>query len=224
MTDAPPGRKERIVDVEGVRVRLLEAADVDSLLDDAIDSGGPAPYGVVLWPSAVAVARRLVTGGDLAGRRVVDVGAGTGLCSLVAAKLGAEVLAVDVDEKPLALLAEAAKAEGLTLKTSTFNLLDNAPLPEGEVVVFADLLYEQVLAKGCARRALEAHRRGSRVLVGDPERAFRDTFAFVLARDGVPARFDTLYVQLPGDARSQRVGVLDLWPAPSALTSSVGPR
>lgn len=212
MTEARPAPRERIVDVEGVRVRLLEASDVDALLDDAIDRGAPAPYGVVLWPSAVAVARRLVVEGGLQGKRVVDVGAGTGLCALVAAKLGADVLAVDVDEKPLALLAEAARVDGLSLETATFNLLGDAPLPEGEMVILADLLYEQILAKGCGRRTLEAHRRGSRVLVGDPERAFRGTFAHVLAEEGVPARFDTVYVQLPGDVRSQRVGVLDLHP------------
>jgi predicted nicotinamide N-methyase len=54
------------------------------------------PYGVALWPSAIALAHELVArAGLLAGRRVLELGAGTGLPGIVAASFGAHVVQTD---------------------------------------------------------------------------------------------------------------------------------
>lgn len=206
-----PAHRERTIALGALQVTVLEATDVDGLLDAAIAEDRPAPYGSVLWPSGVAVAMWLVEQGDrLAGARVLDVGAGTGLCSLAAASLGADVLAVDVDPLPLQLLDEAARRQALSVETAPFNLLGEEPLPDAEIVLFADLLYESLLARRTGRRAVEALARGSEVVVGDPERAFRDSFSAVLHRAGYPAPFDVRYVDRGPGQPSHRVGVLHL--------------
>lgn len=203
--------RERVVTLPGgVSVTCLEIADVDTLLERAIDEGAPPPYGAVLWASGVALARRLVELDALQGRAVVDVGAGVGLCSLVAARLGATVVALDHDAVARELLAEAARRQGLVVETRDFDVYGAEPLPEGDVVVFADLLYETPLARATARRVLEASRRGSDVLVGDPERIGRDDLLTDLRAGGVDARFEPVLVDVPGDERPQRVGVLAL--------------
>ena len=189
---------------------VLESSNVDELLDAAIDEESVAPYGVVLWHSAVAVAHRLATYGSLTGVRVLDLGAGTGLCSMVAAKRGAQVLAVDIIDSPLALLREASRQQGLDIQTGHFDVFSATKLPDADLVIVADLLYERALARQVGFRVVEAYQRGNRVLVGDPERAFRRAFSNVLQRADVDVRWDVAYAKLADEQRPQRCGILEL--------------
>lgn len=199
----------------GLAVSCLEAAEADEVLERAIAGGGPPPYGAVLWASGVAVAERLAARDDLRGRRVLDVGSGNGLCALVAAAKGARVLALDVDPLALRLSEEAARQQGLTLQTRLFDVMGDEALPglSGQgaaLALFADLLYEEPLARAAAARVLEASRAGAEVLVGDPARTGRPAFLEALAAGGVEARFDDVTVRVPGEDLPQRVGVLHL--------------
>jgi len=66
------------------------------------------PYWAELWPAALDLARALPV--DLAGLRVVELGCGLGVPSLVAAARGADVTAVDWAADAIALLrANAAR-------------------------------------------------------------------------------------------------------------------
>jgi predicted nicotinamide N-methyase len=194
----------------GLAVTCLEAASADEVLERAIAAGAPPPYGAVLWASAVAVAEHLAGRADLGGKRVLDVGSGNGLCALVAAKRGAHVLALDLDPFALELVAEAARRQALSVTPRLFDLGGDSPLPEADLVLFADLLYEEPLARAAAARVLEAARAGAEVLVGDPERTGRAAFLEVLRQAGVSAGFVEGHVRLPGEGRSQRVGLLHL--------------
>src|SRR4051812_18929385 len=61
------------------------------------------PYGVALWPSAIALAHEVASRPeDFRGRSVLELGAGTGLPGIVAASLGGRVVQTDRDQ--LALL------------------------------------------------------------------------------------------------------------------------
>jgi predicted nicotinamide N-methyase len=60
------------------------------------------PYGVVLWPAAIALAHEIAARRDACpGRRVLELGAGTGLPGILAASFGARV--VQTDRQQLAL-------------------------------------------------------------------------------------------------------------------------
>src|SRR5437868_1038756 len=48
------------------------------------DAATARPYGIVLWPAAIALAHELASR-DLAGKRILELGAGTGLPGIVAA-------------------------------------------------------------------------------------------------------------------------------------------
>ncbi len=181
--------RESHVDAPGGPLTIFETADAERDLDDAIARGGPAPYGRVLWSSAPVVAR-VIAGMPLAGKRVLEIGCGTGLVSLVAARHGARVIATDIDAGALALLRRAADHAGFTVDTALFDVAGVEPLPQADVVVVADLLYEAELADAAARRALEAKRAGAVVVVGDPGRVFRPRFARLLEEGGVIARFE----------------------------------
>jgi predicted nicotinamide N-methyase len=127
------------------------------------------PYWAELWPSGVALAR-VVADHDLAGARVLELGAGLGLPSLAAALRGAVVLATDWAEDAVALLRENAAANGIALRAERVRwddpgfLLAEAPW---DVVLGADLLYED----RNATLLLELlPRLGGDILLADPGR------------------------------------------------------
>jgi len=83
---------------------------------------------------AVRSLQRLA-GGDLHGRRVLDIGCGSGLHALAALRLGArEVVAVDIDADCVAttrqlLQIHAAGQPWSTRQTSVFDLITDSPAP-----------------------------------------------------------------------------------------------
>ena len=187
--DETAGAVAREVRVLDLSVTVFESGDVDRDLDEAIALGRAPPYGRVLWPSAHHAAS-LLAARPLAGVQVLELGAGCGLVSLVCALRGARVRATDTDERALAWIARSAATHGVTIDTARFDVLADAALPPASLVVIADLLYEEHLARAVARRVLEAHARGSDVLVCDPGRVSRPVFLRELAGAGVDARFE----------------------------------
>ena len=73
------------------------------------------PYGAMLWPASIALAHELVARADqLRDKRVLELGAGTGMPGIVAASLGATVLQVDRSEVALHLCTLNAQRNGTT--------------------------------------------------------------------------------------------------------------
>ena len=153
------GTIELLVPVsEELSISLFEAdlEAQDGLVNLALESTAPGsdedPYGVVLWPAAQVVAGALMAEKrSYAGWSVLELGAGTGLCSLAAAAAGATAVATDYRDEPLDLLRAAADHNArrlglvkLPLSTHRFDITDLAtPLPQVQgphVVVAADLL------------------------------------------------------------------------------------
>ncbi|KAH8052122.1 hypothetical protein JL722_10219 [Aureococcus anophagefferens] len=91
------------------------------------------------------------SGGCRAGS-ALELGAGTGLPSLAAARAGAKVLATDRDATSLAYAAAAADDQGLALAAAVFDVADFAPLPPADVVVVADVFVTDAVAAACGRR------------------------------------------------------------------------
>lgn len=173
---------------------VYEALDPGRAVDEAIQTGAPAPYGAVLWDAAIDLARRLYRA-DLDGRRVLELGCGCGLVGLVCAMRGATVHCTDVDPHTLVAVARGARDAAVVVTTGSFDLCGAEPLPHVDGlpatdVILADVLYEPGLSAAAARRAREALALGARVFVGDPERAGRDTFVRLLRDAGLSPTFD----------------------------------
>ena len=204
--EGPAGAWHRvpIAVAPGVVVTVLEAADAERVLSDALESGSD-PYAAIVWPSGIAAAGEIVRH-VRPGERVLDLGAGTGLCALTAARVGARATALDHDPRALELIGRAAALQGLLVEARPFDLASADDLPPADVVVLADVLYERALARVAARRTLEVLARGGRVLVGDPERVGREDFVAELDAAGIHVHFEERWVTPPGERRA-RVGV-----------------
>jgi len=140
----------------------------------------PPPYWAFAWAGGQALARYILDHPQLiAGRRVLDLGAGSGLAGIAAAKAGAtSVLAAEIDALALMAIGLNAAANGVALTRSARDPLADVA-PAAEVVLVGDLFYERPLAERVLNYLKAAHARGALVLVGDPRRSYfpRDQFA-----------------------------------------------
>jgi len=138
--------------------------------------GLPPPYWAFAWAGGQALARYVLDHRDLvAGRRVLDLGSGSGLAAIAAAMAGAApVVAVDIDPFTEEAIALNAWANGIYAEILVRDVLDQPP-PQAaryDVILVGDLFYEQVTA-GRALAFLERHAAiGTAVLIGDPARAY----------------------------------------------------
>lgn len=147
------------------------------------------PYWASSWPGGQALARFVLDNpGWVAGRRVLDLGAGSGLCSLAAAASGAQqVLAADTDPRACQAVMANARHNGLEVTTVCADLIGAAG-SAWDVVLAADLWYERFLAQRVNGWLFELAASGVEVLVGDVGRAFLPRAGLIeLARHGVSA-------------------------------------
>ena len=101
---------EESVPLRGAALQVLRPRDAEALLDErAFEHEEYLPYWAELWPSGVALARR-VAARALKGARVLELGCGLGLPSLAAALAGGRVLATDWSPQAIELLHENASA------------------------------------------------------------------------------------------------------------------
>jgi predicted nicotinamide N-methyase len=171
--------REHSLTVVGVELALVRPADPEALLDEeAFADDEFMPYWAELWPAGLALAHALPD--DLAGVRVVELGCGLGVPSLVAAARGAEVTAVDWAGDAIDLLRENAERNGLTLEAVRADWRSfDGPF---DLALAADVLYEARNVEPLAELVL---RLAPQALVGLAGRPYEREF---LERVGKLAR------------------------------------
>ena len=171
-------RNTRLLPVPDVpSVRLHTASDVTALWDLAGAELGladpPLPFWGFPWAGGLAVARYLVDHPEeVADRRVFDLAAGSGLCGIVAAKLGAaDVHAADVDPLAQAAASLNARANGARIAVQLGDPT-GGPLPDADVILAGDVFYEEPMARRVMAWLSPAAGAGVRVLLGTPARRY----------------------------------------------------
>ena len=159
-------------------VALHVADDVVALWEAMEDAAGGAgdqpPFWAAAWPGGQALARVVLDAPALvAGRRVLDLGAGSGLVGIAAAMAGAsEVVASEVDPFGWAAIAVNAAANEVRPVRVVGDLLAG-PLPDGiDVVLAGDVCYDRVMTERVLPFLDRARRAGADVLLGDPGRPY----------------------------------------------------
>jgi predicted nicotinamide N-methyase len=127
------------------------------------------PYWAELWPAGLALARALPA--ELGGVRVVELGCGLGVPSLVAAARGAEVTAVDWSEDAVELLRENASRNGVVVTAERADWRSFAGA--FDLVLAADVLYE---ARNVEPLLDLLPRLAAEVLLAEPGRPHAEAF------------------------------------------------
>jgi predicted nicotinamide N-methyase len=144
------------------------------------------PFWAFPWAGGQALARHVLDNPEIvAGKRVFDLAAGSGLVAIAASKAGArEVTANDIDPLSAAAITVNAGANDVRVTTEEGDVLDG-DADGAEVVLAGDVFYDRHMAERVLPFVLRAAARGALVLVGDPQRAHlpRERFTVVATYD-----------------------------------------
>ncbi len=137
------------------------------------------PYGVALWPASIALAHEIATRAEeFRARRVLELGAGTGLPGIVAASFGAMVIQTDRNELALHLCrlnGERNQTTGVEYRLADWTAWDDRG--RYDWVIGSDILYADS-HHSHLRRILDSNvAAGGRVLLADPFR--QDSLPFL---------------------------------------------
>lgn len=203
-----PGYSTRFLEVavggHVYRLRVLsdlqQFADPDGHAERLGISSAQWPLFGQLWPAGQRLAEA-VDGLDVTGRRVLELGCGIGLASLVLQRRGAEVVASDAHPLAESFLAYNAALNSLPA-VDYRQLRWDVPLPTlglFDLLIASDVLYEAghaaLLGEVIARHA----RPCAEVLVTDPGRGNAARLSAVLAAQGFGLQPATAQ---PGRART----------------------
>ena len=148
----------------------------------------PPPYWAFAWAGGQALARYLLDHPEsVAGREVLDIGSGSGIVAIAAAKAGASrVVAAEIDPFAAAAIALNAPLNGVTITIETRDLLDRAAAGWG-VALAGDICYEEPMSSRALALLRRIAARGRLALLGDPGRAYLPKSGLTeLARYTVP--------------------------------------
>jgi predicted nicotinamide N-methyase len=170
------------------------------------------PYGVALWPSAVALAHEVASRPrDFRGRTVLELGAGTGLPGIVASSLGARVAQVDRDELALALCRRNARRN--RVGEIDYRLVDWTHWVDArryDWILGADVLYGEPMHPHLLRIFRSNLATDGRVLLSDPFRSVSMPLLEAVERDGWEITLTKWDVGEEGSPRP--IGVFELSP------------
>jgi predicted nicotinamide N-methyase len=165
--------RERPVTVGPREYRLYFVAHIDELLE-SLPSNAEVPYWCILWESAIALSEWMTDHPEaVRDRSVLELGAGLGLCGLVATELGARVTQTDNHAPALRVAAENARLNRIPPPPQFLADWRQWDHPAHyDLLLGSDVVYERPIHDLLLRIFDRNLRPGGRLLLADP---FRET-------------------------------------------------
>ncbi|WP_341903872.1 methyltransferase domain-containing protein [Polaromonas sp. YR568] len=229
--DSDPGYQTKLETITGTGADL----QLRSLLDrqQFHDPNGEAeragisssawPIFGLLWPSGRVLAHVMQTH-ELQGKRILELGCGLGLASLVVHRRGGDITASDCHPLAGAFLVKNLRLNSMpAMKYQTGHWARANPLlARFDLIIGSDVLYDRdqpaILARFIGLHAAE----GAEVLIVDPDRGNRSSFNRQMGAMGYD-RTETRYRTAPGLAGPYKGRLLRYQSAAITPTQMVAP-
>ena len=165
-------------------------SDPDGVAKQLGISSANWPLFGIVWPSSLVLANHMLDY-DIAGKRILEVGCGIGLSSILLNKRNADITATDYHPKVETFLNRNAKLNNS--KAIAFERVDwadeDCDLGLFDLIIGSDILYEdqhvELLANFIARHA----KPQCKVILVDPGRGRRSKMSTSLAKFGFTSDF-----------------------------------
>lgn len=167
-------------------IRLYLATEITPIwqaTEETLARGAvPPPFWAFAWPGGQGLARYLLDHPEIvAGREVLDIGSGSGIVAIAAAKAGAaRVVAAEIDPFAVAAIALNAAMNDVMLTIESRDLLNRAAAG-WDVALAGDICYEELMSSRAMTLLRRIAARGRLALLGDPGRSY-------LPREGLVER------------------------------------
>ena len=168
----------------GEELTIIRPRDWDELRHQEGAARRTAPYWASAWPSGLTLAEALARR-ELDGLRVLELGCGLAIPSVVAARGGARVLATDGSPDAVVFAAHNLALNDLEGEVEQADWREAEALVEAgpwDLVVAADVLYLRHNVEALLRLLPRLIGRGGAALVADPKRAGGRDFAAAARR------------------------------------------
>lgn len=203
------------LNADGVECGVLHVNAVLSSTEEAEYLLSPVdrpPYGVALWAASIALAHEIASRREeFRGASVLELGAGTGLPGMTAAKLGARVVQTDNNAVAMHLARRNLDRNGLTeIEQRLTNWTEWSDAAKFDRIIGSDILYSAEMHPHL-RWIFESNLAdGGRLLISDPFRSSGLRMFEELERAGWSVTISKWNI---GDGPDKRpIGVFDLAP------------
>jgi predicted nicotinamide N-methyase len=144
------------------------------------------PYWAELWPSAVALATHLIKNKSLvAGKTVLEIGAGLGLPALAAALLGAEVRLTDYLQQAVDFARKNAELNGISnIQFETFDWRKAEGYQRFDALLASDVAYERTQFEPLLKAFTHLVKPGGLILLSEPNRYIAEPLIETLIKTG----------------------------------------
>lgn len=164
----------------------------------------------LLWPSAARLAARMAGRATVSGERILELGCGLALPSLVAHRRGGDVTASDRHPLAASFLRHNLRLNALPpmkYRHADWGVTASGTTPEAarfDLIIGSDLLYERDSRCGLAARIHAAASTTAEVWIVDPDRGNRVPFSRKMRDNGFDCREERLDIAATATASSYR--------------------
>lgn len=188
---------------------ILSRADESHFLGELTER---LPYGVALWPAAIALAHEMIARNDaMEGKRILELGAGTGLAGIVAASLGGRVVQTDRNELALSVCRRNGERNGaaaIEYRQADWTVWEDTE--RYDWIIGSDILYGEAMHSALRQIFATNLAPGGRILIADPFRAVSFKLLEEFEADGWSVAVSTWQI---GEALGSRpIGLFELAP------------
>ena len=213
--------KKEFEQIGPVRLEIECLDDLNQTIDQVFQylekNGNPealeelCPYFGVIWPAARGLSEFLseLPASELQGKRILELGCGLALPSMIAEKRGATVLATDFHPQvPVFLEKNIGNNLLRNLSYQRINWEKESPdLGQFDWVIGSDVLYERRYAESLAHAIQSQLKPGGKVILADPGRPYLQAFVDAMKQHGFGC--ETRIFRVPHPPQMQEVFVLN---------------